>query len=339
MADIISGLTHKIIMVFTRLMIRVSGFVNFKNSSQKVSPTIALDGMPMTMTMTTTAYQRWQKMRRPIYLSRLVKTFKRQPILSYPYLLEKVSGGGFEVGGFLALCAFVAIIGGYLWISRPLLFTLARSVGINAPNLMVERLTPNVTNNSISTPNVLVDGSVSLPTPRRFDYYGGSQNVSTDTPPLVAAPSVYPTHTPYPTYTPFPTPLVVSNPWTWTDHGFGQYSGSAYGDVKNVNVRISYYWPPLGGINCSRYQNQTDCSRLADGSRFADNVGIAAACPIDWDFGSIVAFDGLRFRCSDRGGAIVYDPAIDAYWIDILYPNLEKRYFWGQVVHAVVSLP
>lgn len=241
----------------------------------------------------------------------------------------------------MLFCLF-AVVGAWFWLSRPVIFTALRQVGINVPDLIAEKYhTTEVTTNvpiAVGPVSVLADRTMVLPTPRQSDQYNGIGSLPPTGTPVVND-VLLPDRTSTPTAistVPWPAPTVV-NPWVWTDWGFGQYLGTAYGEQKEIQLRISYYWPPLGGINCSRYENQTDCSTLASGRRFADVVGIAVACPAEFPFGSVFIIDHYRFVCLDRGGAIVTQ---DGYsWIDILYPNLNKEYSWGQLVTGTVILP
>jgi hypothetical protein len=82
-------------------------------------------------------------------------------------------------------------------------------------------------------------------------------------------------------------------------------------------VRVSHYWPAYGGTNCSRFVNGECISRMASGERWQDWIGRAAACPIEWEFGTqIILPGGEFFSCQDRGSAIRYVGGIT--WIDLL---------------------
>jgi hypothetical protein len=85
-----------------------------------------------------------------------------------------------------------------------------------------------------------------------------------------------------------------------------------------VQVRLSHYWPPLGGVNCFRFVAGECVSRMASGERWQDWVGRAAACPNQWPFWTtIVLPGGERFTCLDRGGKIVVGPD-GIPWVDLL---------------------
>lgn len=109
-------------------------------------------------------------------------------------------------------------------------------------------------------------------------------------------------------------------------------------------VRLSYYWPPLGGTNChpNNWVPNADGARSPDGYlgrcvsllmgenwRTWDRIG--AACPPSIPLRSRIWIDGLQksFYCVDRGGA-VEDLPDGTRFIDILqdfapwYPKASK---------------
>jgi hypothetical protein len=48
-------------------------------------------------------------------------------------------------------------------------------------------------------------------------------------------------------------------------------------------------------------------SKMSSGERWQDYVDQAAACPLEWDFGTRFRTpDGREWECLDRGGAIRY---------------------------------
>lgn len=65
-------------------------------------------------------------------------------------------------------------------------------------------------------------------------------------------------------------------------------------------IAYSHYWPPLGGVNGSIH------NRTASGERWQDWVGQGAACPSDWEFGTVIIENGHEWVCVDRGSAIGY---------------------------------
>lgn len=89
---------------------------------------------------------------------------------------------------------------------------------------------------------------------------------------------------------------------------------------KVVKGRYSWYYPPLGGINCDRNGDGTaECDYLANGQPWGYWYGKGAACPFELPFGTrihIVEYN-LDLYCVDRGGEIVVDSE-GYYWIDHL---------------------
>ena len=100
-------------------------------------------------------------------------------------------------------------------------------------------------------------------------------------------------------------------------------------------LRLSYYDPSLGGINCDH-----DCTTMASGDKVAAWVNgrngvYAAACPREWNWrhGARFSVSGLQFECRDTGGWIncytpgEYDPAMksvaaqDYCWVDLMIPS------------------
>jgi len=73
------------------------------------------------------------------------------------------------------------------------------------------------------------------------------------------------------------------------------------GSRQAVTVRVTHYWPPLGGTNCYRYVDGVCVSAMYSGAPWEPYVGIAAACPWEWKIGNAVAINGRLFLCLDRG--------------------------------------
>ena len=95
-------------------------------------------------------------------------------------------------------------------------------------------------------------------------------------------------------------------------------------------LKISWYDPLLGGINCDH-----DCTTMASGVKVTeDRYGNTAACLREW-MGAYVVIPGLgEFQCLDTGGAIVEHPTF--IYIDLLLheplPNAPfgtMIYEWG----------
>ena len=81
---------------------------------------------------------------------------------------------------------------------------------------------------------------------------------------------------------------------------------------QNKPLKISWYDPALGGINC-----MDPCDQMATGVKVTeDRYGRTAACIREWT-GRTVVIEGLgEFECLDRGGAIVEHESY--IWIDLL---------------------
>jgi len=98
-------------------------------------------------------------------------------------------------------------------------------------------------------------------------------------------------------------------------------------------IRYSYYWPPLGGPNCSRFVGGKCISKMANGEPWEDFVGEAVACPPQWGFGTTIELDGNVWTCRDRGGMVVFEDGIP--WVDFLRPD--AAYLYGTILMVQVS--
>lgn len=87
-----------------------------------------------------------------------------------------------------------------------------------------------------------------------------------------------------------------------------------------ITVKLSHYWPPLGGPNCFHFVDGECLSGMSSGYPWQDWVDRAAACPSSLPFGTIIEFNNRRFICLDRGGKVVQSG--NTYWVDTLteYP-------------------
>jgi hypothetical protein len=102
-------------------------------------------------------------------------------------------------------------------------------------------------------------------------------------------------------------------------------------------VRLSHYWPPLGGVNCFRFVSGQCLSPTASGEPWQAWVGKGAACPREWPFGTTLTLPGGEsFTCVDRGGKIVNGPDGIA-WIDLLVAVPPVPF--GSIVSARVVWP
>ncbi len=102
-------------------------------------------------------------------------------------------------------------------------------------------------------------------------------------------------------------------------------------------VRLSWYWPPAGGPNCSRFVDGVCTSRTASGERWEDWVDTGCACPKEWPFGTVVRLPdhGVECTCVDRGGRIVYEVGIA--WVDLLREHPLIAY--GANTQGVLKFP
>lgn len=72
-----------------------------------------------------------------------------------------------------------------------------------------------------------------------------------------------------------------------------------YVEAEELPLRLSWYDPSLGGINCA-----APCDLLGDGTAVNDAYGWAAACPPGW-YGRWLDIEYAgRWQCRDHGGAI-----------------------------------
>jgi len=127
------------------------------------------------------------------------------------------------------------------------------------------------------------------------------------------------THTP--TLVPTATPAPTSTPVPEIREATGAYYGLDNDEWELGLARYSYYFPPLGGINCDG-----DCDHMANGEAWRGYVGEVVACPPEFPLGTVFRVLGDEYICLDRGGAIQF---LDdgTFWLDFLRPNGEYP-FW-----------
>lgn len=142
--------------------------------------------------------------------------------------------------------------------------------------------------------------------PTAFSFRGAtSVPVVTPTPVVTSTPVVTPTSviTPtaaVPTPTPMPTPIILG---------------------------YSYYWPPLGGVNCRLLQDGTCSPYMASGQLWRDWVGRAVA--VGFEMLDRMPIGSCWLRNTDGKQFFVQDicPACGDRYIDFLSPRQE--YPWG----------
>ena len=93
-------------------------------------------------------------------------------------------------------------------------------------------------------------------------------------------------------------------------------------------LRLSWYWPDLGGTNChaANWNTETNkCSALLYGKQWQEWEDIGAACPSRYKIGTKLYIHRLdqTVVCVDRGGGIVSLPDGSAF-IDLL----QRRLIW-----------
>ena len=103
-------------------------------------------------------------------------------------------------------------------------------------------------------------------------------------------------------------------------------------EVTPITLRVSHYWPSLGGVNCAVFVDGECVSKMANGQPWQDHVEKAIACPRELPFGTKIEVLGETWECMDRGGAI--KKIGDTYWIDMLTPNARVPY--GQIVEGKI---
>ena len=92
--------------------------------------------------------------------------------------------------------------------------------------------------------------------------------------------------------------------------------------VPESPVRLSYYWPALGGTNCHSAnwdKEKNTCSTMLYGKPWQAWAGIGAACPVKYPLGTKLWIHRLQriVICVDRGGGIVTLPDGTSF-IDLL---------------------
>ena len=105
---------------------------------------------------------------------------------------------------------------------------------------------------------------------------------------------------------------------------------------ERVTAKISHYWPPLGGQNCSKFVAEGCVARMANGQRWQDWIDRAVACPAELPFGTKVYAFGQEWVCQDRGGMIVRE-ADNVYWFDFLTEKSPAPY--GAFEEVVIIRP
>ena len=103
-------------------------------------------------------------------------------------------------------------------------------------------------------------------------------------------------------------------------------------ETKDIIVKVSHYWPDLGGVNCLTFRNGHCVSKMANGQNWEEGIDNAIACPKELKLGTRIKILGRIWTCKDRGGKITYDG--NAYWVDMLTRQTVVAY--GTEVPAVI---
>ena len=113
----------------------------------------------------------------------------------------------------------------------------------------------------------------------------------------------------------FPTAAEVKY-WPDNEGPFLALESKARSGEPGV-VRVSHYWPPWGGSNCSWFVGGVCRSRTASGERWEDWTEQGAACPRVWLEKVEVYARGTWWLCVDTGGGIVVG-ADGISWVDFM---------------------
>jgi hypothetical protein len=83
-----------------------------------------------------------------------------------------------------------------------------------------------------------------------------------------------------------------------------------------ITVKVSHYWPDLGGVNCLTFKNGHCVSKMANGVEWEKGIDKSIACPKELKLGTQIKILGRVWTCHDRGSMIV--KADGKYWVDML---------------------
>jgi hypothetical protein len=137
---------------------------------------------------------------------------------------------------------------------------------------------------------------------------------------------------PIPVDTPLSTDIQsqVDNPENWEDW----YCANCVS--VPVRVKLTHYWPPLGGDNCWTFYDDYCYSPTKSTIPWESVIEISAACPVPW-LGSVVEIPDLnrRYLCLDTGDKVVCKDGTCV--VDVL---TDKIYPWdGLEFDAIVYYP
>lgn len=255
-----------------------------------------------------------------------------------PYLAESVvAGDRFNLASFGAFILFLFVIGTWIYSSRGLLGRAGEVFGIFKP----EEKTAGFFQQAVPASAGLSAGNSS----GGPEFYSVGTQTQTQTTQDIVAQVIkenYPTYTPQPTYTPYPTytPQPTYTPYP----GISNFENEQKKYLLNRGTYeflgiYSYYWPPLGGINCdTNPDGSPECEYTASGALVSDWIGNGCACPASVPFGSDIYIRELdiHLTCIDRGG-LIYVDGFGRYWIDQLIEQPLIPY--GSQINIVITVP
>ena len=122
---------------------------------------------------------------------------------------------------------------------------------------------------------------------------------------------------------PFRNPLVINKRTP-----INPFIAEAKEKDNSIILKISHYWPPKGGMNCSNFVDGECVSKMANSEPWQEWVGVGIACPQELDFGTKIKIGERVWECKDRGSRITKEG--DIYWVDMLTPY--SLYDYGEVV-------
>lgn len=99
-------------------------------------------------------------------------------------------------------------------------------------------------------------------------------------------------------------------------------------------AKMSNYWPPEGGNNCSKFVDGECVSKTASGENWYDWINTGCACPPEYPFYTKFIINGETWTCIDRGSAIVKISG-NIFWLDLLTPY--KNYSYGELVEVKIK--
>lgn len=122
-----------------------------------------------------------------------------------------------------------------------------------------------------------------------------------------------------PTYAQENTPVASPTPFLGTSNiKVGEVVYSVTEKKNYITVKVSHYWPDLGGVNCLTFVNGSCISKMANGETWQSGIGKnVIACPKELSFGTRIKILEKIYTCKDRGSAIIKTETGE-YWVDML---------------------